>query len=67
MVDGYKPSVARLYDPTDGAQHGFDKWAKDKYILIFTAEGEKDLAEVTSKAINELFQREMELRQLILL
>ena len=57
MVDGYKPSVARLYDPADGAQHGFDKWAKDKYILIFVAEGEKDLAEVTSKAISRIVSK----------
>ena len=39
MAAGYKPSVARLYDAEDGAQHGFDQFAPDQCVLIFTTEG----------------------------
>ena len=39
MAAGYKPSVARLYDAEDGAQHGFDEFAPDQCVLIFTTEG----------------------------
>ncbi|MGV2619577.1 UNVERIFIED_CONTAM: FAD-binding oxidoreductase [Halobacillus marinus] len=52
MVQGYRPSVARLYDPEDGADH-FD-FSKGKCVLIFMAEGPKALAEVTGAAIEEI-------------
>ena len=39
MVEGYRPSVARLYDPPDGAFH-FSKFAaQDDCVLLFMAEG----------------------------
>ena len=53
MVNGYKPSVARLYDPEDGAYH-FSHFAQDKCVLIFMAEGPKQIAEATGRAIEEI-------------
>ncbi|MFZ3578947.1 FAD-binding oxidoreductase [Virgibacillus sp. DJP39] len=52
MVQGYRPSVARLYDPEDGADH-FD-FSKGKCVLIFMAEGPKVIAEATGKAIEAI-------------
>lgn len=56
MVQGYKPSVARLYDPEDGAYH-FAHFAEDKCVLIFMAEGQKAIAEATGKAIEEIVSK----------
>ena len=53
MVNGYRPSVARLYDVEDGAYH-FSHFAKDKCVLIFVAEGAKPIADVTAQAIREI-------------
>lgn len=53
MVEGYKPSIARLYDVEDGAFH-FSHFAEDKCVLIFMAEGPRTIAEVTGKAIEEI-------------
>ena len=39
MVNGYKPSVARLYDAANGSNFGFDKFAGDNCVLIFSTEG----------------------------
>jgi alkyldihydroxyacetonephosphate synthase len=50
MVNGYKPSVARLYDEQDGAFH-FSHFANDKCVLIFVAEGAKPIADATAAAI----------------
>jgi alkyldihydroxyacetonephosphate synthase len=49
MVRGYKPSVARLYDPEDAADH-FD-FSKGKCVLIFMAEGPKSIVQATGEAI----------------
>lgn len=38
MVEGYRPSIARLYDAEDGTQH-FTHFADGKCVLIFMAEG----------------------------
>ena len=54
MVNGYKPSVARLYDVEDGKQHGFDKFAGDNCVLIFTTEGPEKLSGVTAECIDEI-------------
>ncbi|HWR45872.1 FAD-binding oxidoreductase [Sporomusa sp.] len=56
MVEGYKPSIARLYDVEDGAFH-FSHFAEDKCVLIFMAEGPQGIAEVTGKAIEEIVTR----------
>ena len=53
MANGYKPSVARLYDLEDGAYH-FSHFADGKCVLIFIAEGPKAIAEATGKAIEEI-------------
>ncbi|MFA1820206.1 FAD-binding oxidoreductase [Virgibacillus oceani] len=52
MVKGYKPSVARLYDPEDAADH-FD-FSKGKCVLIFMAEGPKSIVQATGEAIEEI-------------
>jgi alkyldihydroxyacetonephosphate synthase len=54
MVAGYKPSVARLYDPPDGAFH-FSKFAgKDDCVLLFMAEGPAGVVEATIDGIKSL-------------
>lgn len=53
MVNGYRPSIARLYDPEDGAYH-FSHFADGKCVLIFMAEGPKSIADATGKAIEEI-------------
>jgi len=53
MVNGYRPSVARLYDVEDGAYH-FSHFADGKCVLIFVAEGVKPLADATAGAIQEI-------------
>ena len=54
MVAGYRPSMARLYDPEDGVQHSFDQFAPDKCVLMFLAEGNKNIADATAKGISEI-------------
>jgi alkyldihydroxyacetonephosphate synthase len=54
MVGGYKPSVARLYDPPDGAFH-FSKFAApDDCVLLFMAEGPAGVVQATIAGIKEL-------------
>jgi alkyldihydroxyacetonephosphate synthase len=54
MVAGYKPSVARLYDPPDGAFH-FSKFAaKDDCVLLFMVEGPAGVVKATIEGIKEL-------------
>ncbi|MDR2455255.1 MAG: FAD-binding oxidoreductase, partial [Deltaproteobacteria bacterium] len=53
MVKGYKPSIARLYDPEDGAYH-FSHFAGDRCVLIFMAEGPKGIADATWQGIKEI-------------
>lgn len=56
MIEGYRPSVARLYDPEDGAYH-FSSFSKNKCVLIFVAEGPKEIAEVTGEAIDKIVKK----------
>jgi len=56
MVNGYRPSVARLYDAEDGSYH-FSHFAEDKCVLIFVAEGVKPIADATASAIHEIVSR----------
>jgi alkyldihydroxyacetonephosphate synthase len=54
MVAGYKPSVARLYDPEDGQLH-FSHFAKpDDCVLLFMAEGNAGIAKATADGIAEI-------------
>ncbi|MCG8572336.1 MAG: FAD-binding oxidoreductase [Spirochaetes bacterium] len=56
VVEGYRPSVARAYDPEDGKQHGFDQFAGDKHVVIFLAEGPKGITEAMSECIEKVAQ-----------
>src|SRR5665648_21417 len=53
MVEGYRPSIARLYDPEDGSYH-FSHFAEGKCVLIFMAEGPETIADATGKAIETI-------------
>ncbi|MEM9562582.1 MAG: FAD-binding oxidoreductase [Actinomycetota bacterium] len=54
MAAGYRPSVARLYDAADGAQHGFDVFAPGQCVLIFTTEGPAGVSQATADGIAEI-------------
>lgn len=56
MVEGYRPSIARLYDPEDGAYH-FSHFADGKCVLIFMTEGPKVIADATGKAIETIVEK----------
>jgi alkyldihydroxyacetonephosphate synthase len=53
MVAGYKPSVARLYDPEDGQLHFADFAEPDDCVLLFMAEGPAGIAAATADGIAE--------------
>ena len=52
MVDGYKPSVARLYDLQD-AEMNFD-WADGENVLLFMAEGPAAITKATAEGIDAI-------------
>lgn len=56
MVNGFKPSVARLYSEEDARQH-FSHFYKDKCVLIFMAEGPKGIVKATNEAIEEASEK----------
>lgn len=56
MVEGYKPSIARLYDEADAAGH-FSHFQTGKCVLIFMAEGPKGIAEATGRGIEEIVDK----------
>jgi len=53
ITQGYRPSVARLYDKEDGLYH-FKQFSEGRCVLIFVAEGPKPLADATGAAIEEI-------------
>jgi alkyldihydroxyacetonephosphate synthase len=57
MVAGYKPSVARLYDPEDGQLHFSHFAAPDDCVLLFMAEGTAGIARATAEGITEIVSR----------
>jgi alkyldihydroxyacetonephosphate synthase len=57
MVAGYKPSVARLYDPEDGQLHFSHFAAPDDCVLLFMAEGNAGIAKATAEGIAEIVGR----------
>ena len=57
MVAGYKPSVARLYDPEDGGLHFSHFAAEDDCVLLFMAEGAAGIARATAEGIAEIVSR----------
>ncbi len=54
MVSGYRPSVARLYDPADGAYHFAHFLPEGLSILIFVAEGPAGVAAATAEGIEAI-------------
>ena len=64
MVEGYRPSVARLYDAEDGTQHSFDQFAEDKCVLMFMAEGNEHLARATAQGIAQIVEKYDECRKI---
>jgi alkyldihydroxyacetonephosphate synthase len=57
MVAGYKPSVARLYDPEDGQLHFSHFAAPDDCIVLFMAEGNAGISTATAEGIREIVGR----------
>ena len=57
MVAGYKPSVARLYDPEDGQLHFSNFAAQDDCIVLFMAEGNVGISKATADGIAEIVAR----------
>ena len=60
MVAGYKPSVARLYDPEDGQLHFSHFAAPDDCIVLFMAEGNAGISKATADGITEIVARHPE-------
>lgn len=52
ITNGYRPSVARTYSEEDAAQH-FYHFHDNKCVLLFMAEGPKNIVEATGEAIEE--------------
>ena len=55
MVEGYRPSVARLYDLQD-AEMNFD-WADGENVLLFMAEGPASITKATEEGIDEIVKK----------
>lgn len=53
MAEGYKPSIARLYDEADAAGH-FSHFANGKCVMIYMAEGPAGITEATAKGIRDI-------------
>ena len=62
MVAGYKPSVARLYDPEDAQLHFSQFTTPDDCVLLFMAEGAAGIAKATAEGIAEIVARHAECR-----
>ncbi|WP_244301309.1 FAD-binding oxidoreductase [Leucobacter insecticola] len=52
VTQGFRPSVARLYDSEDGLYH-FKHFSDGRCVLIFVAEGPKGIVEATGTAIEQ--------------
>jgi len=63
MVNGYRPSVARLYDPADGAYHFSHFLPESLSILIFVAEGPAGVAAATAAGIEAIVTAHAECRK----
>ena len=49
MVSGYKPSVARVYDPGDAGLHFSHFAAEDDCVLLFMVEGPAGIVKATAR------------------
>lgn len=52
MKEGYKPSIARLYDSADAGMHF--NWSGDQNVLIFMAEGPAGITKATAEGIEKI-------------
>ncbi len=59
MVSGFKPSVARLYDPEDGQLHFSNFAAADDCILLFMVEGPAGVVKATADGIAQIMSEIM--------
>ena len=63
MVNGYKPSVARVYDPGDAGLHFSHFAAEDDCVLLFMAEGAAGIAKATADGIQAIVDKHPECTQ----
>ncbi|MYL55893.1 FAD-binding oxidoreductase [Virgibacillus halodenitrificans] len=56
IINGFRPSVARLYSEEDARQH-FSHFYKNKCVLIFMAEGPEGIVKATNEAINQAVEK----------
>ncbi len=56
MIQGYKPSFARLYDFEDG-EYYFSHFCEGRPVLIFMAEGPAEIAKATGEAIEKIVEK----------
>jgi alkyldihydroxyacetonephosphate synthase len=54
MVNGFKPSVARVYDPGDAGLHFSHFAAHDDCVLLFMAEGPAGIAKATAAGVEAI-------------
>lgn len=60
MVEGYKPSMARLYDPAD-AHMNFSHFLEDgKVMIMWMAEGPKGITKATIEGIKDIMKKHPE-------
>lgn len=62
MVEGYRPSVARLYDAEDGKEH-FSHFASGKCVLLFVTEGPELISHATAEGIRKIMKNHPECTQ----
>jgi alkyldihydroxyacetonephosphate synthase len=60
MVAGYKPSVARLYDPEDGQLHFSHFAGADDCVVLFMAEGNAGITKATAEGIHAIVTKHSE-------
>ena len=59
MVEGYRPAVARLYDPEDGKEH-FSHFAAGHCVLLFVSDGPPLISHATAEGIREIMAKHPE-------
>ncbi len=53
IVNGFRPSVIRLYDAGDAQQH-FSHFNEGKHVMLFMAEGPKGIVDATAEEIQRV-------------
>ena len=56
MVNGFRPSIARVYSEDDARQH-FYHFHEGKCVLIFSTEGPKEISDATIHGIEEAINK----------